>query len=205
MEAISQGGRFVGASAAPVAVATRQEHVHRHEAGFYADEGSLLNAWTQAAQTALGAGHTVILLAIDSRRCAMQQRLQTRGVDLDGAIREKRYVVLDPSDMLSQFMVDDWPDELLFQKAVSPVLVDALRASTSRRPGVLVCGECAPTLLTEGKGDAAVRVEQLWDQFAQAHAVDTLCAYLLDSPLLEKQESVFRRINAVHTEVYSPR
>ena len=90
MDVIAQGGRFVGASAAPAAAGTRQEHVHRHEAGFYADEGSLLNAWTQAAQTALGAGHTVIILATDSRRCAMQQRLQIRGVDLDGAIREKR-------------------------------------------------------------------------------------------------------------------
>jgi DNA-binding NarL/FixJ family response regulator len=205
MEAISQGGRFVGASAAPVAVGTRQEHVHRHEAGFYADEGSLLSAWTQAAQTALGAGHSVIIVTIDSRRCAMHQRLQTRGVDLDGAIRERRYVALDPSDMLSQFMVDDWPDDLLFQQAVGPILVDALRASTSRRPGVLVCGECAPTLLTEGKDDAAVRVEQLWDTFAQAHAVDTLCAYLVESPVHEKQETVFRRINAVHTDVHSPR
>jgi hypothetical protein len=114
-------------------------------------------------------------------------------------------VALDPSDVLSQFMVDNWPDDMLFQNAVGPILVDALRASTSRRPGVLVCGECAPTLLREGKDEAAVRVEQLWDQVAHAHAVDTLCSYLVDFPLLEKQERLFRRINAVHTEVYSPR
>jgi DNA-binding NarL/FixJ family response regulator len=205
MDVIAQGGTFVGASAGPVAVDTRREHVHRHEGGFYANEASLLNAWTQAAEAALGAGHTVIILTSDSRRCAMQQRLQTRGVDLDGAIREKRYVALDPSDVLSQFMVDNWPDDMLFQNAVGPILVDALRASTSRRPGVLVCGECAPTLLREGKDEAAVRVEQLWDQVAHAHAVDTLCSYLVDFPLLEKQERLFRRINAVHTEVYSPR
>jgi hypothetical protein len=107
--------------------------------------------------------------------------------------------------MLSQFMVDDWPDDLLFQQAVGPIIVDALRASTSRRPGVLVCGECSPSLIRDGKSEAAVRIEQLWDKFAKAHAVDTLCAYLVDSPLLEKQESLFRRINAVHTEVHSPR
>ena len=124
MEVIIQGGRFVGASAGPLPLGARHEHVHRHEGGFYADEASLLNAWTQAAQAALRAGHTVIILALDSRRCAMHQRLQTRGVDLDGAIRENRYLSLDPLDMLSQFMVDDWPDDLLFQKAVDPILVD---------------------------------------------------------------------------------
>ena len=73
-------------------------------------------------------------------------------------------MALDISDMLSQFMVDNWPDEALFQKAVSPVMVEALSASTSKEPRVMVCGECAPTLWREGKGDAALRVEQLWDK-----------------------------------------
>jgi hypothetical protein len=105
--------------------------------------------------------------------------------------------------VLSGFMINDWPDELLFQKAVTPIVIDALKASTARYPRALLCGECAPTLVREGKEDAAVRVEQLWDKLAQAYEVDTHCAYLLDSPARAHQESVFRRINAIHTEVFS--
>jgi hypothetical protein len=133
----------------------------------------------------------------------MHERLKTGGVDLDGAIRERRYVALDPSTVLSRFMINDWPDELLFQKAVTPIVIDALKASTARYPRALVCGECAPTLMRQGKEDAAVRVEQLWDTLAQAYEVDTHCAYLLDSPPGAQQERVFRRINAIHTEVCS--
>jgi DNA-binding NarL/FixJ family response regulator len=202
MEAVSKGRRYVGASAVAPSE-THKEHVHQHKAGFYVDEAAMLSAWTESARTALAAGHTVIVVAIDSRRGEMQDRLKTGGIDLDGAIREKRYVTLDPSMVLSGFMINDWPDELLFQKAVTPIVIDALKASTARYPRALLCGECAPTLVREGKEDAAVRVEQLWDKLAQAYEVDTHCAYLLDSPSRAHQESVFRRINAIHTEVFS--
>jgi DNA-binding NarL/FixJ family response regulator len=203
MEAILKGRRYVGASATPPARQQRPEHVHRHDVGFYPNEASLLSAWTEAATTALAAGHTVILLAADSRRAAFREILQTSGIDIERAIAQKRYMTLDISDMLSQFMVDNWPDEVLFQKAVSPVVVEALSASTSKEPRVMVCGECAPTLWREGKGDAALRVEQLWDKITQAHGVDTLCGYLLDSPGCPDRDKMFRRISAVHTEVYS--
>src|SRR5262245_25392475 len=62
MEAVINGRRFVGASAALPSRGTNTDHVHRHDAGFYENEASLLNAWTDAATTALAAGHTVILL-----------------------------------------------------------------------------------------------------------------------------------------------
>ena len=203
METIINGRQYVGASAALPSRETHTDHVHRHDVGFYQNEASLLNAWTDAATTALTAGHTVILLAADSRRQALHHRLQTSGIDVDGAIEQKRYVTLDITDMLASFMVDNWPDEVLFQKAVAPIVADALTASTSNRPRVMVCGECAPTLWREGNGAAAVRVEQLWDKLAQAHEVDTLCGYLMDSPSCPERDQVYRRISAVHTEVYS--
>jgi DNA-binding NarL/FixJ family response regulator len=203
MEAIVQGRRYVGASAGMPALAAGTEHVHRHDAGFYADEASLLNGWTQVADTALKAGHTVIMLPLESRQRAIRQRLQNRGVDIERVTQEKRLVFMDIPNMLSQFMVDGWPDEVLFQQAVTPIILEALNASTSTHPRVLVCGECAPTLWREGKGDAAIRLEQLWDTLTQAYAVDTVCGYLMDALTQEDQRKVFRRICAEHTAVYS--
>ena len=203
MEAVAQGRRYVGASAELPSLDASAEHVHRHDAGFYADEASLLNAWTQVADAALKVGHAVILLTSEARQRTIQQRVQNRGVDVDRAIQERRLVFLDIVPILSQFMVDGWPDEDLFQKAVTPIVVDALGASTSAHPRVTVCGECAPTLWREGKGDAAVRLEQLWDALAHAHEVDTVCGYLLDTMSDEDQRKVFRRICAEHTAVYS--
>lgn len=203
MQAIANGHRYVGASAALPTLEAGLDHVHRHDAGFYADEASMLNAWIQAAETALKAGHTFILISTDSRERTVRGRLQARGVDIDRAIQEKRYVSVDPSDMLSQFMVDDWPDEALFEKAATPVIVDALNASTATRPRAMVCGDCVSSLWRDGKGDATVRVEQLWDALARAHEIDTLCGYLLDPQPHDDHRKVFRRICAEHTAVYS--
>jgi DNA-binding NarL/FixJ family response regulator len=205
MEAIGRGLLFIGKSVTqPVEKPLEHVHRHRHEAGFYADEAVMLNEWTQAAESALTRGHAVIVLAVDSRRHAMYQRLRDCGIDMDGAIRDNRYVSLDLTTVLSQFMIADWPDERLFEKVVTPIIVDALKASTSTRPRVLVCGECAPSLVRDGKENAAVEVEQLWDRVAFAHEVDTLCAYLVDLPVCEERDRVLQRINAVHTEVYTP-
>jgi DNA-binding NarL/FixJ family response regulator len=203
MQAIVEGRRYVGASAALPALEARQEHVHRHDAGFYKDEALMVKRWTQAAEMALVAGHAVIVVSIDSRHRAVHQGLRTGGVDVERAIQERRYVEIDMTEMLSQFMVDGWPDEVRFQTAVTPIVAEALNASTSKHPHVLVCGECAPMLLREGKGEAAVRVEQLWDKLAQAHEIDTICGYLIDATSSAERDKYFRRLNAVHTEVYS--
>src|SRR5262245_39174431 len=93
MKAIVNGRRYVGASAAfPGGHFSHDGEPHRHEVGVFRNEASLVEAWTEAAEIALNAGHTFILVALDSRRCVIHQRLQALGVDVEGAIQEKRYV-----------------------------------------------------------------------------------------------------------------
>jgi hypothetical protein len=44
---------------------------------------------------------------------------------------------------------------------------------------VTACGESAPVLSAHGKGEAAVRLEHLWDEIAKTYGVDILRAYPL--------------------------
>jgi hypothetical protein len=57
-------------------------------------------------------------------------------------------------------------------------------------------------LWEEGKAEAAVRLEQLTEQFAKTYEVDIFCAYPLSSFYGEKGEQVFRSICAQHSTVY---
>jgi hypothetical protein len=70
-------------------------------------------------------------------------------------------------------------------------------------PRIVACGECAPRLLREGKADAAILVEQLWDQLVIKYAVDRLCAYPLSSFHGEEDQHVSQSICAEHSAVYS--
>jgi hypothetical protein len=55
-------------------------------------------------------------------------------------------------------------------------------------------------LWAEGKPDAAIRLEQLWDSVGTAFKVDILCGYALSSRG-EENEHVFRSICAEHSAV----
>jgi hypothetical protein len=59
-------------------------------------------------------------------------------------------------------------------------------------------------LWAEGKADAAIRVERLWDQIATTHEVDILCGYALSSFHGEEDEQVFQSICAEHSAVFHP-
>jgi hypothetical protein len=66
---------------------------------------------------------------------------------------------------------------------------------------VAACGECAPILWAQGKADAAIRLEELWNQIASTYYVDILCGYPLESLRHEEDSYTFRRICEEHSAV----
>src|SRR4029077_6758462 len=101
-----------------------------HVAYFYQESESLLEALCDFIGGALGAGSAAIVIATKMHREALQQRLTARGLDLDKADKQGRYVELDASDVLSAFMVEGMPDAGLFEEIVG---VAILRIRTQPR------------------------------------------------------------------------
>jgi len=110
---------------------------------------------------------------------------------------------LDVADTLSTFMVNDLPDPARFLKVAGSLVAAAAKASRGDRPRVAACGECAPTLWEQGKADAAVEVEHLWDEIAKSCDVDILCGYVLNSFQRERESHIYERICAKHSAVSS--
>jgi MEDS: MEthanogen/methylotroph, DcmR Sensory domain len=127
-----------------------------------------------------------------------------RGGFPQGEIRRQleTYLPLDIAETLSMFMINDMPDSSRFVKARDDLIRRAGKAGKEHLR-IVACGECAPHLLREGKADAAIRVEQLWDQLVIKYAVDSLCAYPLSSFHGEEDRHVFQSICAEHSAVYS--
>jgi len=55
----------------------------------------------------------------------------------------------------------------------------------------------------EGKTDASIRLEKLWDEVGTTFEMDILCGYALTSFHGEEDEHVFQSICAEHSAVYS--
>ena len=197
------GQDFTGASVLRALPKQKRETAHRHEVGFYSTNRSLLDDLTQFIGAALKAGNAAILVATEPHRDSLLPRLQAHGVDVGAAIEQGRYIALDAFDTLSTFMVNDQPDPVRFLKVVGDLIMAAAKAAKGRHSRVAACGECAPFLLAQGKPDAAIQVEKLWDEVGKVHDLDILCVYSLGSFHGERGRHVFRRICVEHSAVHS--
>ena len=210
------GHAFTGASDTPGAKTVRRNSVrpslllhnleisHRHSVDFYADDAAFLDNLTQFSGAALQAGRAVTVVATESHRDSLLLRLQAYGLDVAAAIEQGRYTAVDGAGTLSTSMVDGQPDRARFFKVVGDLFQTSARAARAERPRVAACGECAALLLAQGEVEAAIRLEQLWNEIARTYDVDILCGYPLASfhNLLSGQS--FQRICAEHATVRFP-
>lgn len=175
----------------------------RHEVLFYSDDAEFLESFARFVAAVLDAGDVAVVLATESHRDSLIHRLKARGFDIDAAVRRGTYISLDVAETLSTFMVNDMPDADRFFKVVGSLIWEATKAGLRENVRVAACGECAPLLWAEGKVDAAIVLEQLWDRVVTTYGVDTLCGYALSSFHGEQDEHVFRSICAEHSAVHS--
>jgi hypothetical protein len=129
--------------------------------------------------------------------------LQEHGVTIEVAIEEGRYIALDVDEFLSTFMDSDRPDPVRFLKATSALFSAAAKAAKAQPPRVAACGECAPVLWAQGKAEAAIQVEHLWDEIATTSDIDILCGYVLTTFQREQQRHIRDRICAEHSAIAS--
>jgi hypothetical protein len=144
------------------------------------------------------------VVATESHRDSLFQRLKAEGLDVDAEIKHGRYISLDVAKTLSTFMVNDMPDWERFFEVVGGLVSGAAKAGKGEHSRVAMWGECGPLLWAEGKVDAAIRLEQLLNQLATIYEFDLLCAYALSSFYGEEDEHVFQSICAEHSAVHSP-
>jgi DNA-binding NarL/FixJ family response regulator len=172
-----------------------------HAVEFYSDEASLLVGFARFIEAALNAGNAVIVVATKPHRNDLFQRLQGQGLNIGAAIEQGSYIPLDVADTLSTFMVNDLPDPVRFLKVAGDQVAAAAKAAKGEHPRVAACGECAPTLWAQGKADAAVQLEHLWDEMARSCNMDILCGYVLNNFQREQERHIYERICAEHSAV----
>lgn len=169
---------------------------HSHLVQFYEDDDFLIDSLTRWFADGLSAGDTCIYVGTEAHRVSLEKHLSSRGLDLDKLSKDGRFICRDASQVLSTFMVEEWPDEALFIRAIETVL---RRVTKSRE--VRVFGEMVALLWADGRRQAAVRLEELWNSFMKTHAISLSCAYPLHSFGSESDAALFLKVCAQHTPV----
>jgi DNA-binding NarL/FixJ family response regulator len=172
-----------------------------HEVQFFSDDTSLLAGFASFIQAGLESGNAVIAVVSKSHQERLIQRLQALDVDVATATREGRYLPLDVDETLSTFMVNDIPDPVRFFKAARQIILAVAKGAKGKPLRVSACGQCAPTLWTQGNPDAAILLERLWDEIVKIYKIDILCGYVLDRFQREQETHIYEKICAQHTAV----
>ncbi len=217
MEAVRKSSQFVSSRLRPFVIAEiGDEHLgdlprpeellvpppSSHEVAFYGDDAFFVNDFARFIEAGLNVGNAVIVIATESHRKNLLQRLRAQDVDVATAIEQGGYIPLDVADTLSTFMVSDLPDPVRFRKASGDLVARAAKAAKGTHPRVVACGELAPTLWAQGKVEAAVQLEHLWDEIAKKYDVATLCGYVLKSFQREQESNIYEKICAEHSAVH---
>jgi signal transduction histidine kinase len=168
-----------------------------HLVQYYEQEGFLYDRVTDFMSGGLRGSDAAVLIATRAHRDGVESRLAGRGVDLAHLTAGGRYHALDARDTLSRFMVDGSPDPYRFANTIGPVI----RTARSGDRRVLAFGEMVALLWAEGNRDAAIRLEELWNELARRETFALLCAY----PMAHFDEASYAKpfadINAAHTWV----
>jgi DNA-binding NarL/FixJ family response regulator len=204
IEAVLRGEQFVSSTLEGYksAMATGARIPRRHAVQFYSDDRVLLDRLVRFVAEALKTGGVAIVVASESHRAGLFQRLKMEGSNVDAAIREGRYIPLDAVNTLSLFMVNDLPDSARFLKVVGGLVEGAAKTGKIMPSRVAVFGEWVSLLGAEDKWDAAIRLEQLWNQLATTYEIDLLCGYSVNNFHGEEDELVLERIRAEHSAVF---
>ena len=182
-----------GTPSAPPASGATQHVVHLYE-----NDSSLLNRTSQLVRDSLSAGSSVLVVATESHREAIARDLRSHGLDLAAASAGGRYLAFDAEETLSKFLVNREPDPRLFTELVGGLLATASRASHDR---VVVFGEMVALLWSQGEYEAAIRLEELWNELATTHSFSLHCAYPVKSFDQHEHTELFSRVCAQHSSV----
>jgi len=173
----------------------------KHEVEFYSDHAAFVAGFARFVEAGLKSGSTVIVIANESHRAGLVQKLKANGVDPESMTEHLRLFLMDAGKTLSTIMVNDMPDPARCAQMVVDVIAGAIKHAKEDHRRVVICGECAPELLAAGKADAAVRVEHLWDVLTEGYDADTLCGYVWSAIPPEERNLVVARICAEHSAV----
>lgn len=173
---------------------------HEHGVQFYSQDKFLIEELTQFVGSALVAGHSAIVVCTEPHRESLLQGLAS-GIAVPGLIQQGRLVVLDAREMLGTFMVEGWPNEQRFKEAIGGVIAKATALDRNEHPRVAIFGEMVALLLADGKPEAAVRLEQLWNSLSQTRSFSLFCAYPMSSFKKEADASLFLQVCNEHSAV----
>jgi hypothetical protein len=147
--------------------------VAEHFVQFYRTDEYLIECLAGYVADALWNRQPAVVIATAEHRLKLEQRLRTKGVDLVNATMRRDFMTFDAREVMSRFMVEGRPDPVAFGQTVGAVIKEAIGVGRKLR----AFGEMVALLWMEGRREAAIELEQLWNNLSREFSFSLFCAY----------------------------
>lgn len=172
-----------------------------HFVQVYQDELFLCEAVSEYVGTGLRRGEGAILVATPSHHAAFTQRLEDDGLSARDALQRGQLVLLDAEETLGRFTPGGMPDWQTFHALIGGAIAE-LRL---QYPNVRAYGEMVDVLWQRGERDAAIRLEEFWNDLAKLQTFSLLCAYFMDNLDASAYAGPLECVCKVHTHLIPAR
>jgi hypothetical protein len=169
-----------------------------HSVHIYDDDSGLITRLCGIFSAGLRMGDSALVIATADHRDRLVTALEQTGLDVRSCAREGRYTMLDANELLAMFMRNSVPDPVLFSETVGNILVSAHKRACSRHQGVTVFGEMVAVLWNGGEKEAALKLEQLWNDAMGNRSFHLHCAY--PRGLFHNNDEI-NSVHSMHTHV----
>ncbi len=171
-----------------------------HSVQIYERDADLVTSVGAMLASSLSFGDSTLIVATPEHREQIARELESLGIDLQGCLSQGRYVALDAREVMSSVMRQGQPDRELFDSNFGSVLEKVREHARNQNRGLTVYGECVALLWNEGRKEAALRLEEFWqDVFRDDHTFHLHCAYP-SSVFADGTE--IRRVHDLHSHVF---
>jgi signal transduction histidine kinase len=178
-----------------------QHGSHQHGVQFYSQDKFLLEELGEYIGNVLRAGDAAVVVATEQHRDGLLPWLTAQGLDVGALLEKGRFVAMDAEQVLATFILDGWPSEERFNDVVGGIVARALACAGSVQPRVAIFGEMVALLWADGKTEAAIRLEQLWNGLARTKSFSLFCAYPMSSFNREEDAGLLLKVCNEHSVV----
>lgn len=168
-----------------------------HFVQVYQDEVFLCEAVAEYLGTGLRRGEGAIIIALPPHREAFIRQLEDDGFPAREALHRGQLVVLDADETLARFTPGGMPDWQTFHALIGGVIAKV----RLDYPTVRAYGEMVDVLWQRGERDAAMRLEEFWNDLAKLQTFSLLCAYYIDNLDASAYAGPLECVCKVHTHL----
>lgn len=168
-----------------------------HGVEFYAYDAQIAGRVADFVVPAFDVDEAMIIIATKEHRAALEQELVARGFDVAAARKSGKYLGLDAAETLAKLLDGGMPTAPRFAAVIGGIIANALAGGYTH---VRAYGEMVALLWLAGRPEAAIALENLWNDLGRDRSFTLLCGYPI-SAFRPSQAQMIAEVGRTHSQI----